>query len=256
MEDLPDGPKVCVGAGTGLGECYLTADSSGTYTCYPSEGGHVEYAPRNELEIRMFHYLVEKFATKGRVSVERVVSGKGLANIYEFLADEYPSRIDHNVHDEFLTAGDEQGRVVGTNATEGSLCLQAMRIMMSAYGCEVGSAAIKWIPKGGLFVSGGLTPKNIRFIEGLHTDFMESYRHKGRVSTLLDNIPLFAVMVEDLGLRGAHKAAMMEYEGMNVVAKERRGKIAFQRPSMTIAMVALASLLVGYAGHAVLRRRS
>lgn len=220
LDHLPVGPKVCIGAGTGLGECYLTpntittgdANSNITYQCFPSEGGHVEYAPRHDLEIRMFQYLSEKFASKHRISVERVVSGKGLANVYEFLAQEYPTRIVPQVHDEFLLAGDEQGRVVATNATENSLCQEAMSIMMSAYGCEAGSAAIKWMPTGGLFVTGGLTPKNIRYIDGLHTDFMISYQSKGRVSPLLERVPMFAVMVEDLGVRGAHKAALMEYE--------------------------------------------
>ena len=207
------GPKVCVGAGTGLGECYLTqTNDQGDYTCFPSEGGHVEYAPRNDQEVSLFKYLSQKYESIHRISVERVVSGKGLANVYDYLATAHPKQIDQAVHDEFTKAGDEQGRVVAVNAKPGTLCRQAMSIMMSAYGCEVGSAAIKWIPVGGLFVTGGLTPKNIDFIQGADTDFMKSYRHKGRVSPVLERIPLYAVMVEDLGVRGAHKAALMEYE--------------------------------------------
>jgi glucokinase len=126
VEQLPDGPKVCIGAGTGLGECYLTPDSddSTAYTCYPSEGGHVEFAPRNDLEVEMFKFLNDKFCSKDRISVERVVSGKGLANVYDFLAQKYPTRIVKEVHEEFLKANDEQGKVVATNATEGSLCKQ------------------------------------------------------------------------------------------------------------------------------------
>jgi glucokinase len=73
--------------------------------------------------------------------------------------------------------------------------------LLSAYGSEVGCAAIKWIPTGGLFVTGGLTPKNIKQIEGSDSEFMKAYYDKGRVSKILDNIPLFAVMVEDLGVR-------------------------------------------------------
>lgn len=199
---------------------HTTAETTTTtYTCFPSEGGHVEYAPRNDLEVSMFKFLSGKFNSKHRISVERIVSGKGLANVYEFLAAEYPTRINRSVHEEFLQATDEQGKIVAENAyrQEGSLCHQALTIMMSAYGCEAGSAAIKWIPTGGLFVTGGLTPKNIRYIEGLHTDFMISYLNKGRVSPLLERVPLFAVMVEDLGVRGAHKAAMMEYAKFIVV---------------------------------------
>jgi glucokinase len=126
----PMGPKVCVGAGTGLGECFLTPDDSGKYSCFPSEGGHVEYAPRNDLEIQLWKYLKEKFNYVNRISVERVVSGRGLANCYEFLAQEFPHRVEQKVHEEFLAAGDMQGKVVAENAGKGNLCEQAMNIMM------------------------------------------------------------------------------------------------------------------------------
>eukprot|EP00980_Cylindrotheca_fusiformis_P019929 scaffold7017_cov134-Cylindrotheca_fusiformis.AAC.24 len=206
------GPKVCVGAGTGLGECFLAPDHQGRYTCFPSEGGHVEWAPRNELEIEMWHYLRDKFSYRHRLSVERVVSGPGLANIYEFLAYKYPEKIDQKVHDKFEKETDMKAKVVSKNANEGTLCLQAMEMMMAAYGCEAGSAAIKFIPTGGLFVTGGLTPKNIKFIQGKDSPFMQAYVDKGRVTPILDYIPCFAVTTEDLGVRGAHKCAVMEYE--------------------------------------------
>jgi glucokinase len=233
----PTGPKVCVGAGTGLGQCFLAPDAQGVYSCFPSEGGHVEYAPRNDLEIKLWKYLKEKFGYKNRVSVERVVSGRGLANCYEFLSKEFPDKVDKKVHEEFLAAGDMQGAVVAINGKEGTLCRQAMEIMMrcvcgrkmwrtissycfltncafciykfSAYGCEVGSSAVKFIPTGGMYVTGGLTPKNIKFIEGQKSPFMTSYHDKGRVSPILEHVPLFAVMVEDLGVRGAHKSAQL-----------------------------------------------
>jgi glucokinase len=124
------GPKVCVGAGTGLGECYLTPDGNGDYTCFPSEGGHVEYAPRTELDAKMWNYLKDKFCYKNRVSVERVVSGRGLANVYEFLAKEFPERVRKDVHEAFLSAGDLQGKIVAENAEEGTLSGDAMQTMV------------------------------------------------------------------------------------------------------------------------------
>lgn len=127
----PTGPIVCVGAGTGLGECFLTPDSEGTYTCFPSEGGHVEWAPRNDLEIRLWKYLKQKFNYAHRVSVERVVSGRGLANCYEFLAKEFPDRVDPKMHAEFETATALQGKVVSDQGhkVKGSLGEQALQIM-------------------------------------------------------------------------------------------------------------------------------
>lgn len=126
----PTGPKVCVGAGTGLGECYLTIGPDGTYEAYASEGGHVEFTPRTELQMKMLSYLMGKFQAKHRVSMERVVSGTGLANVYEFLANEYPEQVDPPVHEAFLNAKDKQGKVVSENAKEGTLCREAIRIMI------------------------------------------------------------------------------------------------------------------------------
>lgn len=208
------GPKVCVGAGTGLGECFLTKSSLRPelgYECYPSEGGHVDFVPRDALEVELLEYLKAKFDCPNRISVERVVSGRGLANVYEFLAQKYPDRIDKDIQEEFLNAGDLQGRVVGVNSgKEGSLTAQATQIMIAAYGAEVGNASLKFIPTGGMYVTGGLTPKNIDMIKGNDSVFMQAYLDKGRLNPLLDTVPLFAVMTEDIGLRGARVCAERE----------------------------------------------
>ena len=208
------GPKACVGAGTGLGECYLTTSSlhpEEGYECYPSEGGHVDYAPRDDVQVNLLKHLKDKFKQKFRVSVERVVSGKGLSNIYEFLASEFPNKVRQDIQDQFENAGALQGKVVGESANSDDnpcpLCVQAMEIMMSAYGAEVGNCCLKYIPTGGLYVSGGLTPKNIKFIIGEDSPFMKAYKDKGRLSELVNSVPLFAVKVEDLGLRGARVCA-------------------------------------------------
>jgi glucokinase len=83
-----------------------------------------------------------------------------------------------------------------------------MEIMISGYGAEAGNCCVKFIPTGGLYVSGGLTPKNIDFIKGEDSPFMKAYKDKGRLSELVKSIPLFAVLVEDIGLRGARVCAM------------------------------------------------
>eukprot|EP00339_Tiarina_fusa_P014194 CAMPEP_0117011258 /NCGR_PEP_ID=MMETSP0472-20121206/9720_1 /TAXON_ID=693140 ORGANISM="Tiarina fusus, Strain LIS" /NCGR_SAMPLE_ID=MMETSP0472 /ASSEMBLY_ACC=CAM_ASM_000603 /LENGTH=407 /DNA_ID=CAMNT_0004714011 /DNA_START=104 /DNA_END=1327 /DNA_ORIENTATION=- len=237
----PTGPKVCVGAGTGLGECFLTPDVEGNYSCFASEGGHVEYAPRTDVQVKLWQYLKKKFDSKARVSVERVVSGRGLANCYEFLAKEFPDRVDKAVHEAFEKAGDMQGKEVAVNAKPGTLCGEAMEIMMSAYGCEVGACGIKFIPTGGLYVTGGLTPKNIKFIEGQDSPFMKAYHDKGRVTPILKNVPIFAVMTEDLGVRGAHKCAEIEYERFSSGKAPVAAKTASKTDSNSAVMLALAA---------------
>lgn len=160
-------PIACIGAGTGLGECFLTPDRNGVYECYPSEGGHAEFAPRNDEEIQLLKYLSNKFCAKHRISVERLVSGTGLANIYEFLSQEYPDQVTSSVHSEINAVSEsDRGRVISIHASICSLCRRTMLIFTTAYGSEAGVAGLKWLPYGGLYLTGGLTPKNIGYIKG------------------------------------------------------------------------------------------
>ncbi|GMH76566.1 hypothetical protein TrST_g10083 [Triparma strigata] len=209
VERIEGAPIACVGAGTGLGECYLTAGGGDPekYECYASEGGHAEFAPRTEIEFELLRHLRQKFSSRHRVSVERVVSGTGLSNVYEFFAEKYSSKRDPNVYEEFKNAGSMKGKVVSVNSSKCVCCEMSMKVFAGAYGSEVGVAGLKWIPRGGLYVTGGLTPKNIKWIEGEQSEFMQAFRDKGRVSELLEEIPVYAVMVEDLGLRGSHRLA-------------------------------------------------
>mmetsp|Transcript_2182 Transcript_2182/g.3242 ORF Transcript_2182/g.3242 Transcript_2182/m.3242 type:complete len:403 (-) Transcript_2182:98-1306(-) len=236
----PSGPKVCVGAGTGLGECYLTPNDDETYNCFPSEGGHVEFNPRSDVEIKLRAYLQKKFNSTTRISVERVVSGMGLANVYEFLAQEFSEKVNESVHKEFLAAGDEQGKVVSINSKTCTLCKQALDIMISAYGGEVGSSAVKWIPTGGIYVTGGITPKNIQHIEGADSVFMKAYRDKGRVAPVLSNVPVFAVMVEDLGVRGVHHACEAEYKKMTKKTAEKGSAVSAYQYTLPVIAAAIA----------------
>lgn len=222
----PVGPKVCVGAGTGLGECYLTvnslnADRGGGYECYPSEGGHVDFSPRDEIQSGLLDFLRKRFESEHRVSVERVVSGRGLANVYEYLCQRYPERIDPEAHKAIEAVEDRKGNVISEDSMKDngdaktiSLTRETMNIFVSAYGAEVGGAAIKFIPTGGLYIVGGLTENNMKYIEGEDSLFMKAYRDKGRVSKVLDDIPLFVVLNEDLGLRGARVCAQREYNSL------------------------------------------
>jgi hypothetical protein len=109
-------------------------------------------------------------------------------------------------------------------------------------GGEVGSAAIKWIPTGGLFVTGGLTPKNIKFIDGPTTEFMISYLDKGRVSPILEQIPLYAVLVEDLGIRGAHKKAHDTFQDND---NQHKRMVSVFEKRLMLALVAATAFAAG-----------
>lgn len=213
-------PIACVGAGTGLGECFLTADSRGVYTCHPSEGGHAEFAPRSPLTHDLRDQLVRLYATADpavlggsrpkRVSVERVVSGPGLANIYCFLRSHwaYVDHVGEKIDQEFLAAPKHMmGAVVASGAREADyVCKKAVDVFSECYGSEVGVAALKWMPFGGLYVSGGIAAKNPEWIES--KTFYDAYKDKGRLSPMVEQVPLYLVLTEDTGERGALFAAV------------------------------------------------
>lgn len=205
-------PVACVGAGTGLGETFATCapcvapvDGILRYDAWPSEGGHIDFAPRDAIQRELLAHLSDKFG--GRVSTERVVSGKGIVNVYEFLAQKFPEKIDPQI-DKCIRTESEGAAIVSRSAYDNKLCEQAMDIVLDAYGAELGNAAIKWLPFGGLYVAGGIAIKNIDRIRAEDSGFYSAYVDRGRVKAVLDKIPLRLVTVDDLGLRGAHYVAI------------------------------------------------
>ena len=231
----------CVGAGTGLGECYLTAqkkrvpapvyndsttslNSASTvgqdsdvvqyeYQCYPTEGGHTDFAPRNDFEADLLEYLRNKFAHEGsayRISNERVVAGSGIPNVYEYIAQQNPKKVKKAVHEAILGAGDLKAGMIakyskGEDTCE--LCKKTMDIFLAHYGSEAGNCCLKWNPTGGLFITGGLTPKNLDRIKDPQDLFLPALFEKGRVSPIVKACPVYAVLAENLGERGAHLVA-------------------------------------------------
>jgi len=207
-------PIACVGAGTGLGECFsTTTDAGAPYETFASEGGHGDWAPRSALEVELLEFMKAKFGQRHRVSVERVISGPGLATMYEFFSGRFPEKVLAEVHAQIEGAGEFKGKVIAQHSSKGGgaphceLCKLTMDTFATAYGAEAGVAALKWIPLGGLYIAGGLTPKNLHLLKGESSLFMQAFHDKGRLSPLLKRVPVYAVLAEDIGQRGAHLVA-------------------------------------------------
>mmetsp|Transcript_5117 Transcript_5117/g.9324 ORF Transcript_5117/g.9324 Transcript_5117/m.9324 type:complete len:464 (+) Transcript_5117:109-1500(+) len=235
---VPGAPIVIIGSGTGLGECFVIPNKYGpeddNYFVFATEGGHVDFAPRNDLEIRIMKWLRNKlrdmptqpgdidvhsvvseppkqvyYTPEPRVSAERIVSAKGLVNIYEFLCDEFPDRINAQYHQEIMTA-DDKAKEISFSADHYPLAADALDIMLSAYGSQVGDAALKYLPAGGIYIAGGIAPKNLRRITDTDSLFRKALLDKGRLKGLIEDLPIFVFVKEDLGLRGAHILAFRE----------------------------------------------
>lgn len=197
-EANPDGNAAIISAGTGLGEAGIH-NREGRLIPFATEGGHADFAPRNEFEIELLRYLLEKFE---KVSFERVVSGQGLVNIYEFLRDTNKAHEPEWLALEIANQNDPAA-VISNNALAGKskICEQTLDIFISLYGAEAGNLALKMLATNGVYVGGGIAPK---VLPAFKTNaFVESFTNKGRMSSLLEKIPIRIVLNDKAALLGA-----------------------------------------------------
>jgi glucokinase len=198
------GQAAVLAAGTGLGEAYLHWTGS-RYEPAPSEGSHGEFGPRNEVELELSRYLIEKF---GHPSTERVISGPGFSVLYDFLKESGREKAPPELEAE-LAAGDKNA-LISRHGVEGrhSICIKAMELFVDAYGAEAGNMALRGFATGGVFVGGGIAPKILpKLRDG---KFVEAFESKGRFREFMKKIPLNVVLHEDTGLMGsAHYARML-----------------------------------------------
>jgi len=210
------GNRALIAAGTGLGEGFLVWNGR-SHIPYPSEGGHSDFAPRNEDEIDLLRFLKQKY--NGRISFERVVSGMGLTNCYEFLREvrglEEPTWLAERI------AAEDPNAVITELAlgAHSEICEKAMDMFVSAYGAESGNLALKVLSVGGLYIGGGIAP---RILEKLKDGiFLKAFTEKGRLSHLLINMPVRVILEPRAALMGAAayaEARAAEISGISVRA--------------------------------------
>jgi glucokinase len=194
------GTIAVVATGTGLGEAYLIWDGT-TYRAYASEGGHADFAPSNTLETGLLHYLLERF---DHVSYERVCSGSGLANIYDYLKDGGYAEEPDWLAEKMLSAHDRTPVIVKAAQDEDrpcKLCQATLGMFISILGAEAGNMALKVIATGGVYLGGGIPPRILSAIE--RGPFMEAFGRKGRMSKLMEEIPVHVILNPKAALLGA-----------------------------------------------------
>jgi glucokinase len=183
------GHRGLIAAGTGLGEALLVWDAkTQRHQPLPSEGGHCDFAARNEEEIALLEYLQRTL--NGRVSFERVVSGLGIKNVYAFLRDDRKMEEPEWLRQRL--AKEDPNAVIAECAEDGSIpiCVEALRIFVSAYGAEAGNVALKVLAMGGMYLGGGIAPKILKTMQ--NGVFLQAFLDKGRLSPLLHSVPVRA----------------------------------------------------------------
>jgi glucokinase len=202
-----------------LGEGVLVWDGK-THVPMASEGGHSDFAPRNQLEMELLAWLMQKF--NGRVSYERVISGPGLTNIYTFLREEKkmeePAWLRERMHNE------DPNAVIGDAGESGKseLCSKALEMFAASYGAEAGNMVLTVLATGGMYIGGGIAPKMLRTMQ--NGVFMQAFTDKGRLSELLIHTPVNIILESRAALIGAAafaEARAAEISGKSVRAASR-----------------------------------
>jgi glucokinase len=200
------GNRALIAAGTGLGMAGIVWHD-GHYQPVPSEGGHMDFAPRNPLEVRMLEHLLKNEEFGGHVSYERVLSGPGLFNIYAFLRDTRFAEEPAWLAEEIAGEGDNSAAVSHAALLKKSeLAMKALEMFVEIYGAMAGNLALLMIATGGCYVGGGIAPKIIEKLKD--GQFLESFTAKGRFRSMLSEMPVHVILDDKTALYGAARKAL------------------------------------------------
>ena len=198
-EPVPYGPIGVIAPGTGLGESFLIWNGSG-YVPQVSEGGHMNFAPSDERQIRLLEYLLSRFE---HVSVERVCSGIGIPNIYRYLRDVEDIYESPDVAQQVESVQDPTKAIVDAAFDAGRdtpRCRATIEMFVSILGSEAGNLALKVLATGGIYLAGGVAVHTLRALQ--EPSFMKAFTDKGRLADLMKRVPVH-IIVTNAALSGA-----------------------------------------------------
>ena len=190
------GPRAIIAAGTGLGEAGLVWNER-RWLAVASEGGHADFAPRNEREIALLRHLQ---GTYGHVSYERVLSGPGLTNVFEYLRDVEQRAVPPALAQAYAAGDPAAAITTAALADEAVIASTALDMFVAIYGAEAGNWALKLKATGGVWVGGGIAPKILPKLED--GTFLAAFLDKGRFADFLARVPVHVVVAKDTTLYG------------------------------------------------------
>jgi glucokinase len=200
---IEHGNIAVIAPGTGLGEAFLTWETTG-YRAHASEGGHASFAPRDRLQIGLLTYLSERKGL-GHVSFERVCSGLlGIPNIYEYLKETAYAPEPDWLAARLAGAADRTPIIVGAaqdQANPCELCAATLRMFVAILGGEAGNLALKVMATAGIYLGGGIPPRILAALQA--PPFLEALCHKGRFRETLAKMPVHVILNPKAALLGA-----------------------------------------------------
>ncbi|HEY4903315.1 MAG TPA: glucokinase [Candidatus Sulfotelmatobacter sp.] len=200
-----EGNRAVISARTGLGVAGLYWDGFRHHP-FACEGGHADFAPRNDSEVELLAYLQKKH---GRISCERILSGPGIKNIYEFLRDAGKVEEPEWLREQMKAAKDQPALIsqIGLDG-KAAICDQTLSIFVSVFGAHTGNCALNYMSTGGIFIGGIIAAKVVSKMKP--SLFMESFLDKGRMGELLKDMPVKIVLNDDCGIIGAARYTLIQ----------------------------------------------
>jgi glucokinase len=199
LNDAPprSGTKAVIAPGTGLGEAVLFY-REGRYQVIPSEGGHTDFGPTNLFQIELLRYLMGKY---DHISYERICSGMGMPNIYNYLKENRFAPEPPSLADALREADDPTPIIVQkAMAGESELCIATLNAFVAILGAEAGNLALKVMAAGGIYLGGGIPPKILSKLRD--GTFMAAFVNKGRFADMLAQIPVYVILNSATALLG------------------------------------------------------
>jgi glucokinase len=208
------GVRAIIAPGTGLGEGFLTWDEEHWHS-HPTEGGHTDFAPLDEEQIELLHYLEER---NDHVSYELVCSGIGIPHLFNYLKDSGKYEVPAVLQEAIRTGIDLTPVIAGMALESGDpcpICSDTLRLFISILAAEAGNLALKVLPTGGMYIGGGLPLHILPLIK--NSSFMETFTRKGRMSRIVADIPVHVILNKKAPLIGA------AHEGLLLLKAGRPG---------------------------------
>lgn len=199
-QPVPHGSLAVIAPGTGLGEAYLTWNGA-AYQAHYSEGGHVDFAPTNLFELELLRYAMQHFP---HVSYERVCSGKGIPNIYDYLKDSGYVQEPSWLAERMAGIKDRTPIIINTALDPNlhcELCSATLDTFVAILGAEAGNLVLKVLATGGVYIGGGIPPRILPYLH--KASFMQAFQHKGHFTQLMSEVPVHVMLNPNTALLGA-----------------------------------------------------